>query len=629
MTSPTTRTHDVLNPDGRQTLLDALRPPFGFQLGCAVGTTFSLGLDAALTAPAAFALYAATDASDHRDVEPLELLDSIRRHAGRYTVFFQAGQVAVPAQRRLFAYLEGALVPVTAPGGGVFHPKVWVLRYEADGLAPTYRMLCASRNLTHDRAWDTILRIDAVDADAEVRHEIDGSGLATFVRTLPTLAVSEVQEDRRDSIAELADELAHVRWSPPPHVRNGRFHPLGLVGSSSAPFPSAADGFGVMAPFLTSGLLKRLPSTTGRSVLISRPDQIAACAPTVAARFQEIYTLDPDATPATDGSEPSPESAATESHISAEDPSIPFDGLHAKLFVFDDAQTSTVLTGSANATTAAFGPNVEFVTELSGPKAHLGVDALLAEPAKEVQTLRAFLTPFPIGDASEYEEERDPVEDQLDLLRRQVASVPLIARAIEDGSSDRFQLRFTSAGALNPLPSGVVWRCWPITVADASGVTIEEAVDAAFSVSFEGITAFLANELTLGDTSTRFVLTADLQEAPANRATRLLRILLGDAERFLRYLLLLLTDEAVDQYGLADLLDALDSTEAGHWQAAQDSLPLLEALLRTLSRDPDRLGHIDRLITDLQADLEGESLLPDGLLDIWEPIWAAAKDRRA
>lgn len=621
----------MLSPDDRQTLLDALRPPFGFQLGCAVGTTFSLGLDAALTAPAAFALYAATDAAEQREVEPLELLDSIRRHAGRYTVFFQAGQVAVPAQRRLFAYLEGALVPVTAPGGGVFHPKVWVLRYDADGQAPSYRMLCASRNLTHDRAWDTIVRFDAADAGTEARHEIDGSGLASFVRALPTLAVGEIEEERRASIIELADELSQVRWAPPPHVHRGRFHPLGLNGSTSVPFPPTADGFAVMAPFLTAGLLKCLPPTAGRRVLISRPDQIAACAPTIAARFEEIYTLDPDAVPATDHEPPTEsgtESPAAQSHISAEDPSIPFDGLHAKLFVFDDGRSSTVLTGSANATNAAFGPNVEFVAELAGPKGQLGVDALMAESTKEAQTLRAFLAPFPLGDATQYEEERDPIEDQLDVLRRQVARVPLTASAIDDGSAgDRFHLSFTSDGLIDPLPSGVVWRCWPITLADASGVVVDDAVDASFSVSFEGITAFLANELTLGDTSTRFVLTADLREAPENRATRLLRILLGDAERFLRYLLLLLTDEAVDQYGLADLLDALDS-EAGQWQVAQDSLPLLEALLRTLARDPGRLGHIDRLITDLRTDPDGESLLPDGLLDIWEPIWAAAEARR-
>nr|HMS72356.1 hypothetical protein [Baekduia sp.] len=120
----------MLAPDSRLTLLDALRPPAGYRLGCAVGTTFSLNLDAALTAPAAFALHAVADAGDERDVEPLELLDSIRRHAGLYTVFFQAGQIPVPNQRRLFAYLEGALIPVTAPGGGVFHPKVWVLRFD-------------------------------------------------------------------------------------------------------------------------------------------------------------------------------------------------------------------------------------------------------------------------------------------------------------------------------------------------------------------------------------------------------------------------------------------------------------------------------------------------------------------
>jgi len=622
----------VLAPDSRLTLLDALRPPAGYQLGCAVGTTFSLNLDAALTAPAAFALHAVADTVDRHDVEPLELLDSIRRHAGLYTVFFQAGQIPVPTQRRLFAYLEGALVPVTAPGGGVFHPKVWVLRFDGPETSSIYRLLCASRNLTLDRSWDTILRLDSLGTDEPVQRAFDGAGLTRFVRALPGLAVGGLAEDRRVRILELADALHTVTWALPPQVEAGRCIPIGLDGPVKPPFPPIADQVAVISPFLTSGLLRQLPACSGRRVLVSRPDQLDACATAAQGKFDEVYALDPDATPvadvtpgAADASDERRDVAAT----SAEDPGVPFEGLHAKVFVFDRASTTTVLTGSANATTAAFSANVEFACELTGPRRALGVDALMAEPAKEIQTLRSFLVPHLFTDGDETDEGEDLAEDLLDQLRRSIAAVPITARAIEtDG--DRFEMAFTTEATLPALDSGVDWCCWPVTLNEASATNVvdRQPLDVRFPVSFEGITAFLANELRLGDTVTQFVLTAELVEAPANRDTRLLRILLGDAERFLRYLLMLLSDAAFEREGLADLLDALEGAEGGEWQHAAASLPLLEALLRTLASDPERLDQVQRLIDDLRADAEGDALVPPGLVEIWEPIWAAAEEQR-
>jgi hypothetical protein len=620
----------VLAPDARLTLLDALRPPAGYQLGCAVGTTFSLNLDAALTAPAAFALHTVTDAMEPRDVEPLELLDSIRRHAGRYTIFFQAGQIPVPTQRRLFAYLEGALVPVTAPGGGVFHPKVWVLRFDAAVGPSSFRMLCASRNLTIDRSWDTILRLDSVDTD-EAEQRFDGSGLARFVRALPSLAVGPIADDRRANIAELADALDEVTWALPPLVDSGRCVPIGLDRQASPPFPARADRVTVISPFLTNGLLKQLPACDGRRVLVSRPDQLDACAATVRTAFDEFYTLDPDATPVTrgtpapDGTEPQTE--ASQGVMSTDDPSVSLEGLHAKVFVFDDAATATVLTGSANATTAAFAANVEFVCELKGPRRMFGVDALLAEPAKEIQTLRSFLMPYVIADEAGGEGD-ELADDPLDRLRQAIAAVPVTARAIET-EGGAFDLRFTTAEPLPAFDGATEWRCWPVTLNDAGAVGCRggEPLDVCFRVSFEGITAFMANELRLGEAVTRFVLTAQLVEAPVNRDTRLLRLLLGDAERLLRYLLMLLSDDAREPASLADLLDALEG-DGGRWQHTAASLPLLEALLRTLAHDPGRLDQVQRLIEDLRADVEGDALLPAGLDAIWEPIWAAAEEMR-
>jgi hypothetical protein len=623
----------VLAPDDRLTLLDALRPPAGYEVGCAVGTTFSLNLDAALTAPAAFALHAVTDATESRDVEPLELLDSIRRHAGRYTVFFQAGQIPVPTHRRLFAYLEGALIPVIAPGGGVFHPKVWVLRFDASDAPSTYRMLCASRNLTVDRAWDTILRLDSADGDEQPGQGFDGSGLARFVAALPGLAVGGLAKQRRCKVADLADALNGVSWVLPPQVDSGRCIPIGLDGPVAPPFPARADRLAVISPFLTSGLLKQLPVCNGRRVLVSRPDQLTACASTLRTSFDEIYTLDPDATPITDRMQAADATEVDEKSdrqtVAAEDPGVPFEGLHAKIFVFDHAATATVLTGSANATTAAFGANVEFACELMGPRRLLGVDALMAEPAKDVQTLRSFLVPYVVADDDSAEDGDELAEDVLDQLRRAIAAVPVTARAVESDAG-LFDLSFTTVDSLPTIADGIEWKCWPVSLNDASATSCAggRPLDLRFLVSFEGITAFLANELRFGDIATRFVLTAELVEAPEHRDTRLLRLLLGDAERFLRYLLMLLSDEALEPDGFTDLLDALEDADGGQWHYAAASLPLLEALLRTLARDPERLDQVQRLIEDLRGDADSDALLPPGLLEIWEPIWAAAEGMR-
>lgn len=611
----------MLSPDDRQTLLEALRPPPGYALGCAVGTTYSLQLDAALTAPAAFALYAALDEERNEGVEALELLESIRRHADRFTIFFQAGQAAVPRQRRLFAFLEQAVVPVTAPLDGVFHPKVWALRFDAPAEAPVFRALCASRNLTYDRSWDTLLRLDSAPDDAD--DTLDGADLARFVGALPRMAVVAPKASRREEIERLAGQLASVRWAPPPGVTGGRFHALGLEPGQAIPFPAEADRFAVISPFLSSGLLRRLPAAADRSVLVSRPQEIAACAGAAAERFSEAFVLDPDASPT--GREMSPSD-----RLPPEDPGVPYEGLHAKLFVLESARHATLLTGSANATHAAFHANVEMLVELRGPAKLLGVDALLAEPGQGVQTLKSFLLPFDL-DGLDAPREAEGEEATLDAFRRTIAARPLVARAGPAGDDGRHRLSFRMDAAPPEFPDGVAWRTWPITLAEeaAHGVRPGEAFEPAFNVSFEGITAFLANELSLGGYSTRFVLPADLVEAPANRATKLLTLLIGDSERFLRFLLMLLADDALDRYGLSDMLDTLDQPREGAWGAGPESLPLLEALLRTLARDPERLDHVEHLIETLQAEPDGAKLLPPGLMAIWAPIRSAARERRA
>ena len=54
-------------------------------------------------------------------------------------------------------------------------------------------------------------------------------------------------------------------------------------------------------------------------------------------------------------------------------------------------------------------------------------------------------------------------------------------------------------------------------------------------------------------------------------------------------------------------------------------VPLFECMVRALTRDPQRIDDLNNLIQDLRGNPETEELLPDGLDEIWKPIWEARK----
>ena len=72
------------------------RPPIGYALDAAIGTTFTLDLMTLLTVPLAFTMFDWTDEDGRPRTDPLALLESVRRTAGRMTIFGQAGRIAVP-----------------------------------------------------------------------------------------------------------------------------------------------------------------------------------------------------------------------------------------------------------------------------------------------------------------------------------------------------------------------------------------------------------------------------------------------------------------------------------------------------------------------------------------------------
>ncbi|MGH2550385.1 MAG: hypothetical protein ACRDHN_13405, partial [Thermomicrobiales bacterium] len=259
-----------------------------------------------------------------------------------------------------------------------------------------------------------------------------------------------------------------------------------------------------------------------------------------------------------------------------------------------------------------------------------GVDQLLAAPSKDVRTLTSFLQ---LHRPSPDNGEVNRGVSLLDELRLEIASVPLQVRALPTAGNDQFNLSFEGFKPLEDPPADLDWQAWPLSLQQQSGAGVNPSWPGSieFTASFEAISPFLACSLSSGGETTSFVLCAELVEAPEDRQRRLLRMILENSERFIRYLLMLLADPDSDQFSQLDLIVNLDREDRPAWRVAFDTVPLLEVMLRALADDPTRLADAERLISDLR-DLASEDpeFADDTMIAeleaIWHPIWAMAEE---
>lgn len=614
----------MLEPKDRQTLLQLLRPPLGCHFDCAIGTTYSLDLIALLTTPLAMAMFDWQDAEGELSsdpelpgVNPLELLESLRRCANRVHIFCQAGQISVPpAHQRLLTYLEQSVVQVLAPAArqkrqAVFHPKVWVLRYLDASQSPRYRLLCLTRNLTFDRSWDAVVALDGIVKDRERGLSVNRP-LCQFLEALPGMRVhpSELTVQGQADLALIVSEVAKVQWDVTDPLTSVAFHPLGLNGRATRLFPKPASKALVVSPFLSPAFLKEFGDSPDTRFLVSRPESLRELDPELLRSGWACYTLN-------EGTE---DLRGTVLVVPPERIDTALNGLHAKVFVMDDGRDAHVWVGSANATSAAFEANVEFLIELVGPRNRLGVDAMLGR--EDLATgLRPLLSPFePAAVAEVPDADAKEAESLVDLARVAIASMPWRAEIRSSGSGFNIELLCNEPLVVDPR---VGLRCRPVSLSAGDMVTIPIGDSAAVDFgerAEESITSFFAFEATArvgtAERCSAFVVNVPLAGAPADRKERVLRSLLKDSKTLLRYLLLLLADDPEAMF--QELREP--GGEHSSWSADGHWMPLLEQLLRALDRSPDRVEQVQRLIEDLRRTPEGQQLVPPALDSILGPI---------
>lgn len=605
----------MLDPTERTLYSSALRPPPGYTFDQAVATTYSLDLTTLLTVPMYLALPFGEEKRDELLRDPVALLEAVQRTAKRVGIYCDLGRIVVPSKaRNLFALLEPVVREVSAPRGGAFHPKLWLLRFlPADpSQGPLLRLMVLSRNLTGDRSWDLSLVLDG-RTGTRVRGRSENRALRDLLLWLRDAAPERTMPD----LELLAREAYASSWDLPPGFEEVRFH---LLGMTRTPWlPPRSNKLAVISPFCSGNALQRLARTSaGPVALVSRPEELARLSPAYLQSFPRVLTL--AETAEVDDGEELPAEA---DHLR---------GLHAKAYLLESGWNTHVIMGSANATDAALvhGNNVEILAELVGKRSRVGrVEDLLA-----ANGMGAVLEDFrPPEQPVEPDLEREAALRALEEARDALARAGLRLRCEAEAEDWRVVLESPAPIRLEGIDSLWVWVVSRADTWKADGLPLGREVPVAFApMALASVSGFVAFELGIRglSESLQFVLNLPLEGLPEDRGAAIIRSIVQDRNAFLRYLLLLLGQFGTD--GASDV--SLDTfAEFGSWNAvagagAWEDMPLLEDMTRALCRDTSRLRSIERLVRDLGAADNGQ-VVPPEFVELWQVFAAALGEETA
>ena len=363
----------ILDPKHRQSFLDLLRPPPGYRLAAAIGTTYSLELEPLTAALLAF-IGEDLDA-DAPEPDRLAVLHALGRVSRCLRVYVNAG--GVPAELghrrdRLFALYDSVIRQVRLQDAS-FHPKLWVLKFEPPGAPehrrsrPLYRLLCSSRNLTRSRCWELGAWVQGyVEENFESPF---GASAAKFCQRLVQTRPGDLTG--RSPISRMLQELPRVRFEGSREMHESLellWQWPGQRRTLEAALPDHGDRALLVSPFLGNELVQRLSESFGELTLLSRQEALDGLSDEVASK------LDPKRTFVLFSPDDGEEAALGQ-------------GLHAKLLLCESSEGRQAFVGSANATASGWGlgrVNGEVMLAMKpGPSIRTAIQELLVSDPKK------------------------------------------------------------------------------------------------------------------------------------------------------------------------------------------------------------------------------------------------------
>ena len=373
----------MLNPNNdRLDYGQVLAPPDNYMLDFAIGTTYSLDLDALVGACISLGLSEETDSDLMKN--PICLLEALRATGDKVALFCEGGQIHTPNNiTSLYILLEKMVFQVSTSKRKEitkypsFHPKFWLLKYVDERGTPLYRVVVLSRNLTFDRSWDVTF---TMDGKVNGRKTLKTSPIVDIVSYLTSkLPSDENAKAKLKKIRMIMRELPYVHFElNSREFEDFEFLPTGIKNSNGGfhttadkPFvPLFEDSFHeilIMSPFLTNSVIREFVDRNKyinhtEYMLFTRAMSLGKLNPNDCADFR-IFTMK-DAV--VDG----------ESTISEEEQQIQKQDIHAKIFMVRKYSDTYLYLGSLNASHNAINGNVEFMVMLKSKNRYLNMRKL-------------------------------------------------------------------------------------------------------------------------------------------------------------------------------------------------------------------------------------------------------------
>lgn len=604
----------MLEPGKRTLYIDALRPPSNYQLSWGIGTTYSLELETLLSVPLAFSLY---ECKNQKEIlnNSIFALDAIRRNANKLVIFCQHGQIKVSStDSLLYSYLEDMIVEVNPSSGGVFHPKIWLLKFKNQEGNVLYKFICLSRNITFDRSWDTILVLDGKPVDYVIP---ENDKLIKFISFLPKIAVNKIEKNRLDIIKKISIELGKIKFSPPENFdEEFNFHFLGENKKESFPIRDEYRRLLIVSPFLSESFLNRFENAK-QKYLISTQYSLDKISDNTLKKYNRIWVLD--------------ELAEDKS----EDDISRLSGLHAKLYIGENEKSVTLWNGSSNATHAGFSSqNVEALVELRGERRKVGINKFLDENSE--QSAVNFLKEYGKTTLDEEEEAKENLKKELEKKLEEYKANLLkmgLRMKIKPKSEEIYKVIIHKGKEhFKDFSEEIKGFCYPITLLKQTNkidISLLRKDKIIFhKVPLLSLTSLVAFELNIKDKGIsqkmEFVLNLPVDGMPERRNDKIIRAILRDSNGFIQYLRILLTEN--QNMFLFNHNFSNSYKESDGNQQNQIPMPLAEELIKALSRNPDKIKNIHDLIKELSKNKDiKEDIIPKEFKEMWKNIWRTYK----
>jgi hypothetical protein len=590
----------MLEPQSRLSIYDILRPPDGFDLDCLVVTTYSASLDTVLSLPAAMLVDVSESGKRRAGLVTAADLAALKRVCGRTAIFCQ-GAAIQPAELVPPAIIEAEEMvhEVSAPNGGSFHPKVWVMRFKhSEAKRSLLRVAIMSRNLTGDVSWDAGVVLDSKSTLGAPKT----NDLGVLLRLLPTRCIRPLDVGRRTLLLELASDIEAAKWKMPAGTGTPTFHVVGNQDGSPWRQPKSKR-LAIVSPFLTASAIKGLAkSADAIPLIVSRPDALERCWLAVSGSSDRKMVLALPEIP-TGGSRTM--------------------GLHAKILIWESQAKVRIAVGSMNATAAAIsGRNVEFMVSFDCTAAigEEGIDALL-----DRRSMGSVLADFEPEERNEAVPE--PFDDRPARAYLLAAQLHLECNLGASGWELCLTPRIAHTDIEALLPN---LRFRPATLAGSRSAACGTSLAAGKPARLPGtldlaeITGFIVFEADISSGPIAFILNLEVRGVEDNaRRHAALKALIPDNRSFSDFLRVLLGDssslEAIDAANGADGQPSI-------WRPAGRS-GILEMLISCAADDPARLQSIEETLKAFSPE-ELEAVAPLEFRELWLAILKMTRTRR-